>query len=260
MPSAAFKSVDPTPVELWDGASSEEKAVVINAIYKQVLGNPHLMESERLVEAESKFKDGSYSVRDFVRAVAKSSQYRSRFFETSAPYRFVELNFKHLLGRAPLDRAELSEHIQCCVNEGYDAEIDSYIDSDEYQQNFGENTVPYYCWAMTSQVGQKQATYNRLSELYQGVAGSDKAVKSAKLVAAIAGNSATKITGPSNGGRLSPYSAATDKTFKIVVSTDSGSRRRRCNEEYLVSGAKMTPQIQRICRSKGRILSITEVS
>ncbi|MEM8715118.1 MAG: phycobilisome rod-core linker polypeptide [Cyanobacteria bacterium P01_G01_bin.4] len=259
MPSAAFKSVDVTPVESWEGSSTEDKEVVISAVYKQVLGNPHLMASERLTEAESRFKEGTYSVRDFVRAVAKSEEYRKRFFETTAPYRFVELNFKHLLGRAPLDQAELSEHIQRCVNDGYDAEIDSYIDSDEYQKNFGEYTVPFYCWS-TSQIGQKQATYNRLSELYQGFAGTDKAVKSAKLVGAIGGNSSTKISGPSTGGRISPYSAATDNTFKMVVSTTSGSRRRRCTEEYLVSGRKMTPQIQRIARSKGRIISITEVS
>jgi phycoerythrin-associated linker protein len=92
------------PVELWPTSSSEDKQAVIRAVYKQVLGNPHVMESERLTIAESKLCDGTITVREFVRAVAKSDFYRSRYFESCAPYRFVELNFKHLLGRAPLDQ------------------------------------------------------------------------------------------------------------------------------------------------------------
>ncbi|MCJ8280871.1 MAG: phycobilisome rod-core linker polypeptide, partial [Rivularia sp. ALOHA_DT_140] len=136
--------VEKPTVELWQTSSEDELEAVIRAVYKQVLGNAHLMESERLTSAESQLRDRSITVRDFVRAVAKSEIYRSRFFESSAPYRFVELNFKHLLGRAPQDKAEVSEHIRRCNDDGYDAEIDSYIDSAEYMAAFGDNVVPYY--------------------------------------------------------------------------------------------------------------------
>ena len=124
-------------------SSTEDINSVIRAVYKQVLGNPHVMESERLVTAESQLRDGSFTVREFVRAVAKSDFYRARYFETCGPYRSAELNFQHLLGRAPGSQAETSEHIRRCAEEGYDADIDSYVDSDEYQQAFGENIVPY---------------------------------------------------------------------------------------------------------------------
>ena len=40
-----------SPVELWPTASSENYQTVIRAVYKQVLGNPHIMDSERLVSA-----------------------------------------------------------------------------------------------------------------------------------------------------------------------------------------------------------------
>jgi phycoerythrin-associated linker protein len=104
------------------------------------------------------------------------------YFESCAPYRFVELNFKHLLGRAPSDQAELSQHICLCVESGYEAEIDSYLDSDEYQAKFGENIVPYYQGSQT-QVGQKNIGYNRTLSLYQGYAGVDSAFTDARLVA-----------------------------------------------------------------------------
>lgn len=248
------------PAVVWPTSTSDEKAAVIRAVYKQVLGNPHIMESERLTSAESQFCEGRLSVREFVRAVAKSPFYRARYFESCAPYRFVELNFKHLLGRAPQDQAELSEHIRRCIEEGYDAEIDSYIDSDEYQQQFGEDTVPFYQGA-ASQAGQKQVVYNRTLSLDRGPAEIDSATKSSRLVDAIAGNSTAKAKPTQKGGRLSAYKDATEKTFKILVKGSKfDSPRRRSNTEYLVSGSNMTPQIQRINRSGGTIVSITEVA
>jgi phycoerythrin-associated linker protein len=248
-----------TPVEVWQTASAEDRQAVVRAVYKQVLGNPHVMESERLVSAESQFCNGNLSVREFVRAVAKSDFYRSRYFEACAPYRFVELNFKHLLGRAPQDQAELSAHIQQCVNNGYDAEIDSYLDSEEYLTKFGENIVPFYQGAL-SQVGQKQVGYNRTLSLYQGFAGVDSAFTDSRLVDSVTGNGDNKINLPSTGGRTSVSPDATAKTFKILVKGSKfDSPRRVSTTEYIVSGGKMTPQIQRIQRAGGKIVSITEV-
>lgn len=248
------------PAELRLLASSEDLAALIRAVYKQVLGNPHVMDSERLVTAESMFCNGELNVREFVRAVAKSDFYRSRYFESCAPYRFVELNFKHLLGRAPTDQAELSEHICLCIEEGYEAEIDSYLDSEEYAEKFGDNIVPYDRGAK-SLTGQKQVSYNRTLSLYQGYAGVDSAFTASRLVEEVATNSASKITVPSTGGRLVGYKDATEKTFKIVATGFKfDSPRRVSTTEYIVSGASMTPQIQRICRSGGKIVSITEVA
>lgn len=250
-----------TPLELRETSSLSDKEIIIRAVYKQILGNPHIMESERLVTAESQFCNGELTVRELVRAVAKSEFYRTRYFESCAPYRFVELNFKHLLGRAPLDQSEVSEHIYRCTEEGYDAEIDSYIDSDEYQEKFGENIVPYYQGAK-SQVGQKQLGYNRTLSLYQGYAGVDSAFKSSRLVQAVATNASNKIALPSTGTtRSAAYKDATEKMFKIVATGFKFDRPRRIsNDEYIVSGAKMTPQIQRIQKAGGKIVSITEMS
>jgi phycoerythrin-associated linker protein len=250
---------DTPPIELVLGRSEEEVTSIINAVYRQVLGNAYVMESERAIIPESQFKRGELSVREFVRAIAKSDLYRSRFFDPCPRYRSIELNFKHLLGRAPQDQAELSKQIQICINEGYDAEIDSYIDSQEYQDNFGDNIVPYYRGA-SSQVGVKQSGYNRTLNLYQGYAGVDSAFKGARLVDTIATNSGSKISLPSTGGRRGGYKDATEKMFKIVVKGSKfDSPRRTSVTEYLVSGAKMTPQIQRIHRAGGTISEIVEI-
>ncbi|WP_293144046.1 MULTISPECIES: phycobilisome rod-core linker polypeptide [unclassified Microcoleus] len=247
---------DSTKCELWQTSGADEVQAVIRAVYKQVLGNPHVMESERLVTAESQLCDRSISVREFVRLVAKSDFYSTRYFQKCAPYRFVELNFLHLLGRAPQDQTEISEHIIRCVEQGYSAEIDSYLDSDEYQTAFGENVVPYYR-GRSSEANTKQLGYNRMSLLDRGFAQIDSAVKASQLVYAVATNSANAIKpSTSRGGAY----VATEKMFKIVVTGSKFDRPRRLsNTTYIVAGDNMTPQIQRINRTSGKIVSITEI-
>jgi phycoerythrin-associated linker protein len=242
-------------IELWQTGSLEEVQTTIRAAYKQVLGNPHVMDSERLATAESQLADRSLTVREFVRAIGKSDFYRTRYFEKCAPYRFVELNFMHFLGRPPQSQAELSEHIRRCVEEGYDAEIDSYIDSAEYQAQFGENTVPFNRGARTEQ-GYSQATYNRMFAIDRGPAQVSSSVKASQLVAAVASNVPTKIKASS----ATVIGSGTERKFKITVTGSKfDSPRRISTTEYLVSASKMTPTIQRINRTSGKIVSITEV-
>ncbi len=243
-------------LELWPNSSAEETQNVIRAVYKQVLGNPHVMDSERLVTAESQLTEGILSVREFVRAVALSAFYRSRYFEKCAPYRFVELNFMHLLGRPPQSQAEVSAHIVRCVAEGYDAEINSYVDSEEYQATFGENTVPYNRGANTES-GIKQVTYNRMFAVDRGPAQVSSAVKASQLVYAVATNSGNAV----KASTATVIGSGTEKRFKILVTGSKfDSPRRISTTEYIVSASKMTPQIQRINRTSGKIVSITEIA
>lgn len=161
-----------TVVELRPHASRDEIQTTLSAIYKQVLGNTYVMESERPTEAESLLHNGSLSVREFVRRLAKSDLYKSRFFQSTSNNRFIELNFKHLLGRAPYDQGEIQEHFGLYHKAGFDVEIDSYIDSDEYRSNFGEYIVPYFR-GFKYQTDQAAAAFPRMLKLYNGEAGSD---------------------------------------------------------------------------------------
>jgi phycoerythrin-associated linker protein len=102
--------------------------------------------------------------------------------------------------------------------------------------------------------------YNRTLSLYQGYAGVDSAFTAARLVDQVASNSGGKIVTPSKGGRLGISKDATEKTFKILVKGSKfDSPRRVSTTEYIVPGDRMSPQIQRIHRAGGKIVSITEV-
>ncbi|MBT9316790.1 phycobilisome rod-core linker polypeptide [Leptothoe spongobia] len=246
---------DSATLELRPNATEDEVQVVINAVYKQVLGNMHVMDNMRLTSAESFLRNGDITVRGFVRAVAKSDLYRAAFFETSSPYQLIELNFKHLLGRAPQDQSEIAEHVAIYNGQGYDADIDSYLDSAEYLGSFGEDVVPYVRGAQ-SQIGYKNVNFNRTFALVRGDATSDRG-RSARLIGSVAGNLTSKISAPRGGSGT--YSN-TGKRFRIKASTSSAAAaiNRVSNQEYLVSYGQMSKTIQNVLKRGGKIVSITE--
>jgi Phycobilisome Linker polypeptide/CpcD/allophycocyanin linker domain len=250
--TAAFAS---EIVELRSNPTESDLQVVIRAAYRQVLGNAHLMESQQLISAESALRNGEITVRGFVRQIAQSDLYQSMFFNSNSPYRFIELNCKHLLGRAPLEQTEISQHVQTYNEQGYIAEIDSYLDSDDYIQNFGENVVPYPR-STSSQTGIKNVGYNRMLSLLGGAATSDTS-NQAQLIATVAGNSTQKIRVA--GINFGSNSGSTSKRFRIVTTKSSGKNVRTSNMTYEVSYAQMSAKIQTIQKMNGKILSITEV-
>jgi phycoerythrin-associated linker protein len=240
------------PIELRNSASEDDLQTVIRAAYRQVLGNYHVMESQRVTSAESQLRNGDITVREFVRAIANSALYQSRFFDNASAYHFVELNCKHLLGRAPHDQAEISTHVQRYNASGYEAEINSYIDSDEYLAKFGENTVPYPTGAQT-QAGQKNVGFNRTFALMRGYASNSG--KQAQLISDLGSNLSTKISQPKQGGAI----ASTSKRFRITaVKTVSGGRTARSNMSVEVGYQQLSARIQNIQKAGGKILSVTE--
>ena len=243
--------------------TSEQIAALIRACYRQVMGNPHLMEFERSLSAESRYCDGFSSTREFVRSIGLSPEYRKRFFETNAPYRFIELNFKHFLGRAPRSQAEISEHTQILAQKGYDAEISSYIDGNEYQEIFGEDVVPYA--RILSESGRSQIAFNLQLSLAEGYAASDSVLTGSSLVNSVATSIVpdgwSKTTSRINRtGTQSGVSDPTLRKFRIVVKAQKPAlRQRSSNSTYLVSSKDMSSQIKYIHARGGRIASITEV-
>ena len=215
------------PVEWVPGLAADDLEDIINAVYRQVLGNAYVMESERLRSLESQLAQGILTVREFVRQLAKSELYRTRFFENCPRYRALELNFKHLLGRAPESYQETTFHSHILDTEGYDADIDAYLDSDEYQTAFGEHTVPYYRGDKT-QTGKALVGFTHMSQLWRGSSASDKdltAGNPARVMSAILTNQPSPIQPPSN---IAPgWSPPSD--VKAIIAKALGVKTRAAN-------------------------------
>jgi phycocyanin-associated rod linker protein len=252
------------PSELRPNWTQDEVQGVISAAYRQVLGNEYLMKSERLVGAESLLVQGVISVRDFVRAIAESELYRQKFLYPNFHVRFIELNYKHLLGRAPYDQSEIAYHLDLFVDQGYEAEIESYLSSAEYQQSFGDDIVPYHRDFQIDRPGQRAIGFSRLSHLYRGYANSDRAQgqKQPKLTWEIARNSATPITAPAPSKLSGSLGGSRGDVYRVRVAR-SGSRNlpivRQTTTELLVSYNQLTTKLQQLSRSGSRVISVTAV-
>ena len=252
-----------TPVELRTNWSEGDVQAVIVAAYRQVFGNEHLMQSERLTSAESLLRQGNLTVREFIRTLAQSELYRQKFFYSTPQVRLIELNYKHLLGRAPYDESEITEHVNLYVEKGYEAEINSYLDSLEYQENFGEAIVPFYR-GFETQRHQKTVGFTRMFQLYQGYANSDRAQgknKSAWLTEDLAHNVANPIRTPHFGqGLAGTTSGDRGQLYRIRV-VQAASRQttqiRRSTGEYLVSYDQLSPTLQRLNQRGSRVVSIS---
>ena len=253
----SFWVTDLQPVELRERESDQDFNIIIRQAYKQVLGNAYLLEGDRLDTAESLLRNGDYTIRGFVRAIGQSELYRSLFFERCSQYRFIEMNCKHFLGRAPLDQAEISQHVQIYNNQGYEAEIDSYIDSEEYLNAFGENIIP--CPRTESnQRTLLNVGFNRTYALYNGYASSDNITNKATLISDLAANKPTPVVFPKRSSGQTP--GANNKRFKIEATKASiGSLNRFSNQTYEVAYSQLNAKIKNLHRTGAKILSITEV-
>lgn len=269
---------DARPVELRPRWTTEDAQNVIQAAYRQVLGNIHLMQADRLSGLESLLINGQITVREFVRALAKSDLYKNTYLYSNYHSRVIELNFKHLLGRAPFDEAEIIEHLDRYQNQGFEADIDSYIDSAEYESSFGDSIVPYYR-GFENRTGDRTVGFTRLFRLYRGYANSDRAQLGTgpRLAAELGRNSASAIIAPAGGSEGWAYQASkrgtmpnrtfgrsavgsTARLYRIEV---SGTRIpgypsvRRSNREFVVPYEELSATLQRINKLGGKVASVT---
>jgi phycocyanin-associated rod linker protein len=250
------------PVEL---RTQDDVQSVISAAYRQVLGNEHLMTSDRLVGAESLLMRGEILVRDFVRAIAQSELYRQKFLYPNFHVRFIELNYKHLLGRAPYDQTEISYHLDLFISKGYEAEIDSYLGSAEYQNSFGDNIVPYYQDFAADRPGQRAVGFSRLLHLQRGYAGSDRAQgqKQPRLTWEVAKNTATPVSSPSIGSISGALGGSRGDVYRLRVMRSATSSTpvllRQMTTEILVSYDQLTTKLQQLSRSGIKVISVSPV-
>ena len=220
---------------------------VLRAAYRQVFGNRYLMELDVQPSIEALFMNGDLTVQGLVTALAQSETYRRLYLETNSPYRFVELNFKHLLGRPPRDQAEVSEHVRRLADEGFEAEIASYTYSDEYLNNFGIDGVPFARTA-TSVVGESTLSYQRTQAMDPGYAGFDT------NGASVLQTSVASSTNPTAAGARKVVGGGERFTISWTSRVQLGSVRRSA-QRSVVSYGSLSKTIQSIQAQGGRILS-----
>jgi len=155
------------PVRLLRTPSEGQLLEVVEASYRQLLNRVPLA-AERLGDAESQLRDGQISVAEFVALIAGSDLFQQRLTRM-APLRAASAAYLALLGRAA-QPAEVSRFLGLRGSAGQQAALEQLLNSLEYAESFGQDTVPYLR-GLASADGIPLATVNRTAALYAGNAG-----------------------------------------------------------------------------------------
>jgi len=145
LPQIYFNAAERRPkFAMKTGLSILEKNEVVKAAYRQVFERDITRAySLSVSDLESKVKNGEISMKEFIRRLCKSPLYRKNFYEPYINSRALELAFRHILGRAPSSREEVQTYFSIVSAGGLPALVDALVDSQEYADYFGEETVPY---------------------------------------------------------------------------------------------------------------------
>jgi phycobilisome rod-core linker protein len=121
--------------------SSTDMDELIEAAYRQIFF--HAFKWDREPFLESQLRNGQLTVRDFIRGLLLSKTYYNSFYEKNSNYRFVEQTVQRVLGRDVYSEREKIAWSIVVATKGIKGFVDDLLNSDEYLQSFGYDTVPY---------------------------------------------------------------------------------------------------------------------
>ena len=141
---------------------AQEVETLILAAYRRIFNEQQLLSSHRDRFLESQLRSRQISVRDFVRGLLLSESFRHLNYECSNNYRFVDMCVQRVLGRQVYDQRETLAWSIVLATEGIQGFVDALLNSDEYIENFGEDTVPYQRRRILPQQAMGEIPFERM--------------------------------------------------------------------------------------------------
>jgi phycobilisome rod-core linker protein len=146
--------------------SGAEWDELIWAAYRQIFSEHQLLKSNRQKILESQLKFGQITVRDFIRGLATSDPFLRFNYQTNSNYRFVEMCVQRILGRDVYSEREKIAWSIVVATKGPLGFINALVESDEYLENFGYDTVPYQRRRVLPQRNQGETPFNLKTPRY----------------------------------------------------------------------------------------------
>jgi phycobilisome rod-core linker protein len=139
---------------------------LIEAAYRQIFF--HAFKWDREPALESQLRNGQITVRDFVRGLMLSKTFRNSFYEKNSNYRFVEQCVQRVLGRDVYSEREKIAWSIVVATKGIKGFVDQLINSEEYLENFGYDTLPYQRRRILAGRDEGERPFNIQSPRYDG--------------------------------------------------------------------------------------------
>jgi phycobilisome rod-core linker protein len=136
---------------------------LIKAAYRQIFNEQQMLERHRQRFLESQLKSGQITVKDFIRGLVLSDSFRRLTFESNNNYRFAEICVQRILGRNVYGDREKIAWSAVIMTKGIQGFVDDLLNGEEYQSNFGDNTVPYQRRRILPQRPQGEITFAHMA-------------------------------------------------------------------------------------------------
>ncbi|MEO1182846.1 MAG: phycobilisome rod-core linker polypeptide, partial [Cyanobacteria bacterium J06636_28] len=122
---------------------AQELDSLIYAAYRQIFNEQQTIEYHRQRFLESQLRSNQITVRDFIRGLVTADSFRRWVYDCNSNYRFVQLCVQRILGRDVYDLSETRAWSIVLATEGLSGFVDGLLNSNEYLETFGDDTVPY---------------------------------------------------------------------------------------------------------------------
>jgi phycobilisome rod-core linker protein len=138
---------------------------LIEQAYRQIFF--HAFKVDRDPVLESRLRSGQITMRDFVRGLLLSSKFRNDFYRCNSNYRMVDQIVGRVLGRPVHGEQERIALSILIAQKGLPGLVDHLIDSEEYTQAFGLDTVPYQRSRVLAGRAQGTIPFNQQAPRYE---------------------------------------------------------------------------------------------
>ncbi|AFY72121.1 Phycobilisome linker polypeptide (plasmid) [Thalassoporum mexicanum PCC 7367] len=153
----------PNRYKAGQGGIATDVDISISTAYRQIWNEQQMLSHYRQRFLESQLRSGQITVKDFIRGLLLSASFRNLVFDTNNNYRFAEICVQRVLGRNVYsDREKIAWSIVLATS-GLNGFVDALLASDEYNDNFGDHTVPYQRRRILPQHDRGETTFNHMA-------------------------------------------------------------------------------------------------
>lgn len=140
-----------------------EMDILIKAAYRQIFNEQQMLDSYRQRYLESQLRAAQITVRDFIRGLVLSDNFRRLVYDSNDNYRFVRICVQRLLGRDIYGEREKLAWSIVLATKGLNGFVDDLLNSEEYLENFGYDTVPYHRRRILPQRAEGEVTFEHMA-------------------------------------------------------------------------------------------------
>jgi phycobilisome rod-core linker protein len=164
---------DPKAISMEKAMDREDQNFVIEAAYRQIFFHAFKVDRDRTLE--SQVRNGQITVRDFIRSLCLSDTFTRSFYNLNSNYKVARHLVEKLLGRPTYGKSEEIAWSAVIMTKGIKGAVDQILDSEEYLENFGYDTVPYHRNRVVGSRAVGETPFNltspRYDAYYRGILG-----------------------------------------------------------------------------------------